>query len=80
MDNQSRIDRMERDGVLSPSQAVRLRDSIAGVGGLDDGEQAGAGRRRPVGGWLILPAVLVAVLAAVAVASGGGDTTFQDVT
>ena len=49
MDNQGRIDRMERDGVLSPSQAVRLRDSVAGGGGLDDGEQAGAGRRRPVG-------------------------------
>ena len=70
---------MERDGVLSATQAVLLRDSVTGDGGRADGEQAGARRRLRVGRWLIVGVLLIAVIAAVAVGSGGGDTTVQDV-
>jgi LemA protein len=83
VDNQSRIDRMERDGILSADQADQLRGSIGNGGSdLDGNGQVGAGRRRMSGGWLILAAIVIAVAAGVVIVfgGGGGDTAVQDVT
>ncbi len=76
--SQDRIGRMEAEGVLTPSQAEMLRDSLAGSG---EGAGARPGRRR-LPAWLTwgLPAALGLGLV-VALGLGGGEpAAIQDVT
>ena len=72
-DHQARIDRMERDGVLSPSQAAELRDSIQPRGQSDTTRS-----RWPVR-WIAIAAAVFVVVTVVTIISGGGPAPVQDV-
>ncbi len=73
-----RIARMQADGVLTPSQAAMLRDSL---GARLSSATPDGGPRRQWLAWTIAAAGLVAVLAALAmvVASGPDGAAVQDV-
>jgi len=73
-----RIDRMERDGVVTPSQAASLRDSVRARGA--DGASPPRRGRWPVR-WIgvLLAIVAVAAIAVALFAPGGGPATVQDV-
>lgn len=79
--DQDRIARMEADGILTPSQAALLRESVAPPGaGAED--KPGGPRRRPwptiaVAGLLILVGLGLLIAAATI---GGGPSAVQDVT
>ena len=71
---EDRIDRMERDGVISPQQAGQLRASIRRSPGN------GAGPRRARRTWTYLvAAIALIILAATLVLPGGEVTPVQDV-
>ncbi|NNE82339.1 MAG: LemA family protein [Alphaproteobacteria bacterium] len=74
----ARIARMERDGLLSPSQAAQLRDSIQPRSADDS---AGPTRGRWPARWIGVFLVTVLVIAVIAAlfGSGGGPQTVQDV-
>lgn len=73
-----RIERMERDGLLTPSQAAQLRDSIQP---RDAGDMAAPPRAHWPSRWIavILVMVIGIALAILLFASGGGPATVQDV-
>ena len=79
MEPEERIRRMEADGILSPDQAKRLRESLEALGAPASAPSS----RRTVPGW-ILGAGLLALFAAgvilIAGLAGGGPAGIQDVT
>ncbi|MDH3236574.1 MAG: LemA family protein [Alphaproteobacteria bacterium] len=76
MEPEARIDRMERDGVLSPSQAEMLRLSLHGNG---DRKDAGATRHNKIPFWLLAAAAAAAVIGLFVFTGNGGEQAVQDV-
>lgn len=83
MDSEERLRRMEADGVLTPTQAARLRDSLDwdGAGVEGDGGNAASPGRKSRGRWLpaLIGAAFVAAFFVLMIGSGVEDQAPQDV-
>ena len=75
MQARARIDRMEQDGVISPSQAEMLRQSL----GSAAQSEAGQPRRMQIPLWLVAFFGAAALTALVVFSGGGGEQAVQDV-
>ena len=77
-EHSERIDRMERDGVVTPSQAAQLRKSIQTRG---SGDAAAPRRGRMPARWIgvLLVMILVIAVAAAIIGTDSGPAPVQDV-